>query len=116
MGLEVACVLLRWCREMLSLCLGRMNVDRSLPLRLNKEHYKNGTVSVHVCHVTLQFRCCYVRYGRFVCVRFRASVCASGEVQSATACDSSAFVVTFQVDGQKVDTVRTLERQREEGK
>jgi hypothetical protein len=33
MGLEVACVLLRSCREMLELCLGRMNVDRSLPLR-----------------------------------------------------------------------------------
>lgn len=35
------------------MCLGRENVDRSLPLRLNKERYKNGPVSVYVCHVTL---------------------------------------------------------------
>jgi hypothetical protein len=33
--------------------LGRTNVDRSLPLRLNKECYKIGPVSVYVCHVSL---------------------------------------------------------------
>ena len=39
--------------EVLALCLGRMIVDRALPLRLNKEHYTSGTVPVYVCHVTL---------------------------------------------------------------
>lgn len=51
--------------------------------------------SLRLSHDITQFLCFYVRYGRFVYVRFRASLWASGEVQSASACDSSAFVVTF---------------------